>query len=99
MSKYAVLFLVFFASFSVAETISKAGKVNKIRSVSSSHPSVDQYVSVFTLIPTQTSCKWIKLAPNSDAYLSTLLFAKAQNLDVLVWYDDESCQTITIEVK
>jgi len=99
MKKIIASSLMLVSAVSNAGTIDEDGAVNKLRVVSSAHQSASEYTAVFTLNPAQSTCTWVKVAPGSEAYISTLLFAKAQNMNVTVWYDDVSCQTITIEVK
>lgn len=99
MKNILVFLISVFVSNSVfGGTVSPYGIINKVRVVSSSHPTQSEYEAVFTLTPAQPHCTWIKLAPDSDAYISMVLFAKAQKTNVQVWYDSVSCQTITIEI-
>ena len=95
-----ILFVMLASASTLAfgETVSPYGIINKVRVVSSIHPEKSQYESVFTLAPEQPHCNWIKLAPESEAYISTVLFAKAQKANVRVWYDSVTCKTITIEI-
>lgn len=82
-----------------AETVNVSGSIDKLRLASSVHPNLAENEAVFTLSPMQPHCTWIKVAPESNSYISALLMGKAQEKSVTVWYDDSTCQTITIELQ
>lgn len=97
--KKIIFFALLLPALSCAETISFTGEVNKLRAVSSGHQNAAEYEAVFSLNPTQPSCTWIKLPPDSNSYMSVLLMSKAQAKAVTVWYDPTSCRTITVELQ
>lgn len=99
MKKLLVLPMLVFSSLSIGGTVDDVGRIGLIRAVSSVHADAGELTAIFKLIPAQSSCTWIKLAPGSDSYTSMLLFARAQDMEVRVWFDDVSCQANTIELR
>ena len=99
MKKLLVLPILVLSPLSIGGTVDDVGRIGLIRAVSSVHAAAGEYTASFKLVPAQSSCTWITLAPGSDGYTSALLFAKAQDMEVRVWFDDVSCQTTTIELR